>query len=406
MVYNMRVREVKYIMKKLKYALVSAFIFILCLFSASIAETWQVGNVTVPLSIPTPDGLVTSQSFKDPFLVKTVTTGKIGSYNGGTGCWAFGSYVYRQAFGSAFSKTRHLITPSKTLTPVTAENLKYYILQAGPGAILRTTNQTTYSSSDSDGHTMVIVDADEEGVRIYHASGKGYIYYGNETRYFTWSSFAASIQRGSVSSGKKNIKYVIYPGEITFNDIIAAENAVKVESIQIKTDRAILVSGEEIALTCDVLPDHATNPAVLWSSANEQSAKIDSQTGAVTALIPGNVQITASALDESGVSDTVSLTILPALDDFDMIFPESLKTVKSEAFLQTSARYVRLPDSINAIESKAFKNCQNLIAVHIPASVTHIADDAFEGIENLILWTESEYAAEYALSRGFTVFEN
>lgn len=372
-------------------------------YALSETKTYQIGGVTIPLEIPTSGGTVAEASFYDPFLRKTVTTGKIGTYNGGTGCWAFGSYIYRQAFGTSFSKTKNRITPANTLTPVTAENLEYYILQAGPGAILRTTNQTAYSSSDSDGHTMVIVDADEEGVTIYHASGKGYIYYGNETRAFTWEEFAASIQRGSVSSGKKNIKYVIYPGDITFNDIIKAENAVPAERIQIGGLPAYALVGEKYACTYTLFPENALDSGVFWKSADPSVAKVNSETGEIRMLSPGQTVITAACQHPSDATDQKTLIVLPTLSDFTFALPEGTKSVLEYAFSDIGAKYVHLPEGLERIEAGAFSGAPGLVCVYVPLSVNFISDTAFENCAPFAMWTENEYAKEYALQKELPV---
>lgn len=380
--------------KAITLSLIPFLMLILC-FAAG--ETWQIGNAVIPFEIPTADGLIQEASFYDPFLRKTASTGKLGAYNGGTGCWAFGSYVYRQAFGTAFNKTKHRITPENQLTPVSEENLKYWILRAGPGAILRTTNQTSYVASDSDGHTMVIVHADNDGVTIYHGSGDGYIYYGNETRTFTWKEFSDSIQRGSVSSGKKNIKYVIYPGKTTFLELMD----LKVESVSIQNAPVYLPKGQTVSLSINIRPEEAANRAVLWSSSNASVASVHQETGLIKALSPGKTEIRAAAADGGGAYDAFTLTVLPALSEFDFSLPEGVKIIESEAFSGVSAACVRLPDGAQRIESEAFSSCSSLTLIYIPKNIEFIAPDAFQGLDNVIFWTNSRIAMDYAKERGF-----
>lgn len=66
--------------------------------------------------------------------------------------------------------------------------------------------------------------------------------------------------------------------------------------------------GDTIKAKAVVLPAKATLKKVLWSSENEEIAKVD-QTGKITALQAGTVKITVSAQDGSGKKGTVTLVI-------------------------------------------------------------------------------------------------
>ncbi len=85
-----------------------------------------------------------------------------------------------------------------------------------------------------------------------------------------------------------------------------------IESITIDADTNILKNGKDLKLNVDILPATATNRHVTWSSSDDAIAKVDS-CGVVSAISPGHVAITATAVDGSNIACTFDLTVLPLL---------------------------------------------------------------------------------------------
>ena len=83
-----------------------------------------------------------------------------------------------------------------------------------------------------------------------------------------------------------------------------------VETITINGDVTTLKKGRTFELSATVAPATATNSDVVWTSSNDAIACID-EAGVVTALLAGDVVITATAADGSGEFDTYALTIIP-----------------------------------------------------------------------------------------------
>lgn len=82
--------------------------------------------------------------------------------------------------------------------------------------------------------------------------------------------------------------------------------------------------------------------------------------------------------------------------------PASLVTIDAEAFMNTSFSYVELPETVTAIESKAFANCSNLRYIYIPENTERIAGDAFLNDSNLIILGKAgSYAETFANKNGF-----
>lgn len=70
--------------------------------------------------------------------------------------------------------------------------------------------------------------------------------------------------------------------------------------------------------------------------------------------------------------------------------PKGISTIGEGAFLGTAVQIISLPDTVVRIKDYAFKDCQNLSRIRIPASVVDIEASAFQGNKNLnIIWPDS-----------------
>lgn len=90
-------------------------------------------------------------------------------------------------------------------------------------------------------------------------------------------------------------------------DVTVTPKTVLVSSIQVQ-DTASLYVGNTAKLTATVTPTTATNPAVTWSSNNQEDATVGAD-GTVTAKTAGKATITATAKDGSGISGRLEVTV-------------------------------------------------------------------------------------------------
>ena len=91
---------------------------------------------------------------------------------------------------------------------------------------------------------------------------------------------------------------------------IIIENPVT--SITLNTEQLTMEYGTKEQLTATVAPDYADYPGLTWTSDNEEVATVDGS-GLVTAVSEGEANITATAVDGSGVTATCKVTVTPKL---------------------------------------------------------------------------------------------
>lgn len=83
-----------------------------------------------------------------------------------------------------------------------------------------------------------------------------------------------------------------------------------VESIAVNAADNTIKKGRTITVNTTVMPATATNMDVMWSSSDTEIATVD-EDGIVTTVAAGEVTITATAADGSGITGTLALTVIP-----------------------------------------------------------------------------------------------
>lgn len=159
------------------------------------------------ISLPYPDNYQSSYGI--------ITNGAVVADALGSGCWRFAYLVYGDLFNRNMATDKNftscVVTPYHQVIPTTTENLKTYIRKAGPGAVIRVTSYTSYNASDDNGHSMVIIDSDENGAWIYQAAGNGTILSNNTIKYWSWSEISQKCVNGGFTYHGQYIKYILYP---------------------------------------------------------------------------------------------------------------------------------------------------------------------------------------------------
>ena len=102
----------------------------------------------------------------------------------------------------------------------------------------------------------------------------------------------------------------------------------------------------------------------------------------------------------------IDVTLYAVWEEANVLrLPADLKSVDQEAFSGSGAVFVIIPDGCQAIDSRAFANCRNLLGIRIPASVTSIAGDAFLGTTGIVIYTTSQARTviNYAMNRNISL---
>lgn len=87
-----------------------------------------------------------------------------------------------------------------------------------------------------------------------------------------------------------------------------------------------------------------------------------------------------------------------------LMIPEGVETISSEAFSETNAEVIVVPESVGVIEAKAFANSKNLRTLVLEGSPYSIVLDILEGCDNVIVSCRKNSSAEnWAKNRGLTV---
>lgn len=139
------------------------------------------------------------------------------------------------------------------------------------------------------------------------ASNKGVVWTSSDTT-------VAKVSNNGTISGIKQGNAIVTATSAD-NPAIAAQANIHVANVlatNLALQPSVAIVGERDTLRVKVsfLPANTTIKKVTWSSSNPTLAKVDS-TGLVTAIKSGTLTITVNTLDNSGVSATLPLTVVP-----------------------------------------------------------------------------------------------
>ena len=157
------------------------------------------------------------------------------------------------------------------------------------------------------------------------------------------------------------------------------------ESITISSAGGItsLESGSTLQFSALVLPEEATNKSVEWSVNNGTGTADITANGLVTAELPGTVQVIASAMDGSGISDAFSLIITAPqvpITSIELTAAGGITELESGQTVQFSANILpanasnkNLLWSVSSISGTASISSQGLLFAGDPGEVEVLA---------------------------------
>lgn len=124
------------------------------------------------------------------------------------------------------------------------------------------------------------------------------------------------------------------PGEKPKSATLQVKVLKPVDSITLDKTEFDVGKGRTYTIACNVGPEDASNPKVVWTSADPEIAKVSSK-GVVTGVGTGSTTITCTADDGSGVSASAHVTVITAVKK--VAFESRSMAVTEENSLSISA---------------------------------------------------------------------
>ncbi len=118
----------------------------------------------------------------------------------------------------------------------------------------------------------------------------------------------------------------------SFKVLLNVDGPITVKELRLTESDVALKVAETLQLNAKVYPNNATNKKVLWSSSNEDIAKVNEQ-GVITGISAGTVTITATT-EDGGLTQTCSVIIMS--NDYYMITQDVVSFVGDEAVISLS----------------------------------------------------------------------
>lgn len=128
------------------------------------------------------------------------------------------------------------------------------------------------------------------------------------------SGNAATVEKGTVTAtalGQATITVTAVDGGHSAHcnvRVVEDKNVTLVESITFSSNSYAMVVGDVLALMPTILPENANNKGVEWSTKDSKIISVDER-GMVEALSAGNATVTAKAIDGSGVTASVAISV-------------------------------------------------------------------------------------------------
>lgn len=215
----------------------------------------------------------------------------------------------------------------------------------------------------------------------------------------SWSSADASVATVSqggevtaVAAGKTSITVTTKDGgKQAVCSVTVTPAHVSVKSVAIDPASLSVEKGLTGQLTVTVLPADASDPSVVWSSADESVATV-SQDGLVMGLAVGNTVITVASKEDGTKKAECAVEVVKPSNVIwyhsylnELVEPNAyggIGRLVSNSFVDGWGEMV-FEASISELGEKVFYNCSSLEEVILPAKVARIGFSAFSGCKQL-----------------------
>ena len=198
--------------------------------------------------------------------------------------------------------------PKKIITANLADNQNEVQLRVNESLSLAS---TIYPENVPDGAYKIIYQSDQPGL--------GWINFDTGVIDANKNSYATTAWVTITVENYDKEKYYVSDGRV--KRVIAVKvipyyvKTISLNDVEIEIGQAPVTLSPK--LTSDVAGKEPTNPSLKWTSSNEAIATVD-QSGKVTPVAPGNVTVTATAQDASGVSGSCKVTVTQPWKEFNV----------------------------------------------------------------------------------------
>lgn len=159
---------------------------------------------------------------------------------------------------------------------------------------------------------------------------------------------------------------------------------ISVESVSLSETSLRLGINEETTLSATVLPENASNQSIKWSSTDEKIVKVVD--GKIIAVSAGEATVTVVTSD--GNKTAQCEIVVEGLEFAEKSVGGKVVAYSVSGIGTVTDKEVIIPDAHNgkpvtAITNKAFKDCEFMTGIVIPATVKEISGGSFTGCRNL-----------------------
>jgi len=269
------------------------------------------------------------------------------------------------------------LTVASSVIPVTSLTLNQESVTLDPGKA--TTLQATISPSDAT--EEIVWSSDNEDICTVTPNAS--------------NPLKATVT--AVSVGTAHI--TVTAGE--FSKTCEVSVIVSVTKVQLNPTTATIKVGKSVQLTAIITPENPTNPAVTWSSNNEEIAVVD-ESGLVTGKSAGTARITATSVSNANRKGNCTVTVLEAVEgDYTVVLADDISGV-------TAGESVSVPVSIgNNKSSDATYNAYRMLISYDPSALEFVSGSSVNSSEQFTALAESgvitvsDYGAAKNLGEAF-----
>lgn len=342
------------------------------------------------------------------------------AWPGNSGCWTYVNNLYKLIWGVNFDSTftgsaaaghNMLRDLSDSDLSFTKDHLKAYVSQAALGSTIRICNSEWLHSSDGWGHSLLIVQKDDNGFTTFESwdstTGDG-----RREHYWTWDEFYQSNSSLYSSSGSRYayIKYIKWPNAPAYTATCSHSYSGVVTAAPTCTGQGYTtyicvlcgdsyVGSYTSALGHDYVNGLCTRCGAIDPSyvsgtcGDDLKWRLNTETGVLTISGTGAMENYTHYTDVPWYDycDSITKVVIEdgvttigdcAFSHYDSLasvsIPRSVIKIGDHAFWgSASLTSVTIPTSVTSIGDAAFRNCKSLTSVNIPNGVTSIGKETF-----------------------------